>query len=278
MGTDERLSQLFDLATARVYDLEQPRRMHAPTFPAHWPGHIFTLHRRHEPGSEERRTSASGMIFTAEHSGTHIDALCHQAEDLRMYGGVEVTSDVQTSTGFTELGVDSIGPIVKRGVLLDVAAAKGGELPPRYGITDEDLRGASSRQEVDIAAGSVVLVRTGYGAYWDDPDRYLEAPGVVRSGSEWLVEREVHAVGIDNVVWDLPGDPDPDIGFTLPGHVILLVRAGIYIVENVSLEELAADNACEFLFVCLPLKFQGGTGSPVRPIAIVPGLSREGAA
>jgi kynurenine formamidase len=268
---DERLSQLFDLLiTARVYDLEQPRRMHAPTFPAHWPGHILTLHRRHEPGLEERRTSASGMIVTTEHAGTHIDALCHQAEDLRMYGGVEVTPEIQTSAGFTELGVDSVLPMVKRGVLLDVAAANGGELPPEYRITEDDLRRASRQQEVSIAPGSVVLVRTGNGAYWEDPERYLKAPGVDRSGSEWLAERSVFAVGIDNVVWDIPGEFDPTIQSTLPGHVILLVRAGIYIIENVYLEALAADGVSEFLFVCLPLKFQGGTGSPVRPIAVVP--------
>ncbi len=268
---DERLSQLFDLlVTAKVYDLEQPRRMHAPIFPAHWPGHILTLHRRHEPGLEERRTSASGMIVTTEHTGTHIDALCHQAEDLRMYGGVEVTPEIQTSAGFTELGVDSVLPIVKRGVLLDVATANGGELPPEHRITDHDLRRASRQQEVFVAPGSVVLVRTGYGAYWEDPDRYLKAPGVDRSGSDWLAERNVFAVGIDNVVWDIPGDFDPTIRSTLPGHVILLVRTGIYIIENVYLEALAADGIGDFLFVCLPLKIEGGTGSPVRPISVVP--------
>jgi kynurenine formamidase len=273
---DERLSQLFDLlVTAKVYDLEQPRRMHSPTFPTHWPGHILTLHRRHEPGLEEPRTSASGMIVTTEHAGTHIDALCHQAEDLRMYGGVEVTPEIQTSAGFTELGVDRILPIVKRGVLLDVAGANGGELPPEYRVTDDDLRRASRRQGVSIASDSVVLVRTGYGAFWEDPGYYLKAPGVDRSGSEWLAERSVFAVGIDNVVWDIPGDFDPAVRSTLPGHVILLVRAGIYIIENVYLESLAADGVNEFLFVCLPLKFQGGTGSPVRPISVVPSTPLE---
>ena len=273
---DERSSRLFDLlVTAKVYDLEQPRRMHSPTFPTHWPGHILTLHRRHEPGLEEPRTSASGMIVTTEHAGTHIDALCHQAEDLRMYGGVEVTPEIQTSAGFTELGVDRIPPIVKRGVLLDVAGANGGELPPEYRVTDDDLRRASRQQEVSVAPGSVVLVRTGYGAYWEDPGYYLKAPGVDRSGSEWLAQRNVFAVGIDNVVWDIPGDFDPTVRSTLPGHVILLVRAGIYIIENVYLESLAADGVHEFLFVCLPLKFQGGTGSPVRPISVVPSTLPE---
>jgi kynurenine formamidase len=215
------------------------------------------------------------MIVTTEHAGTHIDALCHQAEDLRMYGGVEVTPEIQTSAGFTELGVDRILPIVKRGVLLDVAGANGGELPPEYRVTDDDLRRASRQQGVPVAPESVVLVRTGYGAFWEDPEHYLKAPGVDRSGSEWLAERNVWAVGIDNVVWDIPGDFDPTVRSTLPGHVILLVRAGIYIIENVYLESLAADGVGEFLFVCLPLKFQGGTGSPVRPISVVPGTPQE---
>jgi kynurenine formamidase len=118
-------------------------------------------------------------------------------------------------------------------------------------------------------------VRTGYGAFWEDPGYYLKAPGVDRSGSEWLAERSVFAVGIDNVVWDIPGDFDPAVRSTLPGHVILLVRAGIYIIENVYLESLAADGVNEFLFVCLPLKFQGGTGSPVRPISVVPSTPLE---
>jgi kynurenine formamidase len=61
---------------------------------------------------------------------------------------------------------------------------------------------------------------------------------------------------------------DPELG-TLPGHALLIVRAGIYIIESLNLEALAADGVREFVFVCLPLKFRGGTGSPVRPLALV---------
>jgi kynurenine formamidase len=64
------------------------------------------------------------------------------------------------------------------------------------------------------------------------------------------------------------GEPDPELG-TLPGHTILIVQAGIHIIESLFLEELAADGVREFGFVCLPLKVRGGTGSPVRPIALV---------
>ena len=84
---------LAALAAGRVYDLEYVRRVGDPIFPAHWPGYVYGLHRRHEPGLE-RRTSASALVTMAEHSGTHIDALCHQAEDLQLHGGIAVTAQV----------------------------------------------------------------------------------------------------------------------------------------------------------------------------------------
>ena len=90
------------------------------------------------------------------------------------------------------------------------------------------------------------------------------------SAASWLAEKHVKAVGADNVAWDEVGVVDPDLHITLPGHLILLVRHGIYIIENLFLEELARDQRYEFEFVCLPLKMRGATGSPVRPIAIVP--------
>jgi kynurenine formamidase len=112
-------------------------------------------------------------------------------------------------------------------------------------------------------------VRTGYGALWSEPEQYLRAAGVSAAGSRWLVEKKVAAVGADNMAWDAMGPADPDMGVTLPGHVLLLVRAGIPIIENLNLEELAAEGVHEFAFVCLPLKMRGATGSPVRPIALV---------
>src|SRR3954447_11439616 len=114
---------ISELLGARVYDLEQPRYAGLPIHPNHGPGVSLTLHRRHERGAAEARTGASALLVMAEHTGTHIDALCHQAYDGRLYGGVEVTPRVQTPTGFTELAIDTVAPIVRRGVLLDVAGA-----------------------------------------------------------------------------------------------------------------------------------------------------------
>lgn len=252
---------------SEIIDLEHPRRMHDPTFAAHWPGLVYSLYRRHEPGLE-RRTSASGMIVTPEHAGTHMDALCHQAEEMQLFGGITVTPEIQTPAGFTQLGIETVAPIFCRGVLLDVAAEK--TMKPRSLISADDLMAAQRRYSVCINPGDVVLVRTGYGALWADGERYLEAPGMDGTASEWLASQNPSAVGSDNVAWDLPSFIDPTTGTTLPGHVILLVRHGIHIIENLNLEELARTDGQEFIFVTIPLKFQGGTGSPVRPLAIIP--------
>lgn len=200
-----------------------------------------------------------------EHSGTHIDALAHQAENLTLHGGIHVDEGVQTSAGFRQLGVETMGPVVARGVLLDVAGEE--RLAPDYGIGPADLERAAAT--VEIRAGDVVLVRTGYGALWSRPEEYLRAAGVSADGSRWLIEKKVRAVGADNMAFDLmSAERDPELNATLPGHILLLVRAGIPIIENLNLEELAAAKVYEFLFVCLPLKMRGATGSPVRPIAI----------
>ena len=101
------------LLNARVYDLEQPRYAGIPIHPAHEPGVSLTLHRRHERDAAESRTGASALLVMAEHTGTHIDALCHQAYDGVMHGGVAATPSVQTPTGFTQLGIDTVEPIVR---------------------------------------------------------------------------------------------------------------------------------------------------------------------
>jgi kynurenine formamidase len=252
------------LQAARVYDLEQPRYAGAPVFPAHEPGVLLHLHRRHEPGLGEARTSASALLVMAEHSGTHIDALCHQAEHGRLHGGIEVDARVQTPYGFTALGAETIPPLIARGVLLDVAGEA--PLPPGHVVAARELEAAA--REVELCKGDVVLVRLGSGAWWEDRPAYEAAGGLAADASAWLADHEPLAVGADNLAWDVPGLDAPGLG-TLPGHILLLVRAGIYILESLFLEELAADGVREFAFVSLPLKLRGGTGSPVRPVALV---------
>ncbi len=261
------------LKSAQVYDLEQPRFFGMPIHPAHRPGYFYALHRRHRDlyhsGQHGPRTSASGVLTLMEHSGTHIDALCHQACGLEMFGAISV-DDTETSTGFTRLGVETVPPLLGRGVLLDVAGWKGlSRLPPKYAIAADELSDCAASQKVEIRAGDVLLVRTGYATLWDNEAAYLDAAGVAKSGTLWAAERGVVAVGADNMAWDVPDERDPETGSTLFAHLYLLPQKGIYIMENLNLEALARDRRHAFAFIGIPLKFTGATGSPFRPLALV---------
>ncbi|MEI6374805.1 MAG: cyclase family protein [Actinomycetes bacterium] len=256
------------LSSATLFDLEHDRYTGAAIYPGHWPGFVYTLHRHHETVEGQHRTSASGTIMMAEHSGTHIDALCHQALDMELFGGIRVTPSVQTPRGFTQLGVETIAPIMRRGVLLDVARARGVDfLEAGYLVTAEDLQAAVDAHGVVIEEGDCILVRTGWGQNFEDADAYLDAAGISAEGAQWLADRKPFLCGADNVAFDYPDNVDIELGL-LPSHTILIVRNGIYIVENLNLEELAQSAHKEFLFLCMPLKLRGVTGSPVRPVAI----------
>ena len=157
-----------------------------------------------------------------------------------------------------------MAPIVTRGVLLDVAL---GALPAGYAVTAAELERAAAG--VELRPGDVVLVRLGSGALWADR---AGLPGGGRDDRRRLAlaggappargRRRQPRVGP-------PGRAATRSSGSLPGHTILIVQEGIHIIESLFLEELAADGVREFGFVCLPLKLRGGTGSPVRPIALV---------
>ncbi len=273
MESDSGTVEWVDGTAMRVFDLEMPRFYGMPIHEGHQPGYFYSLHRRHSdgytPGQQERRTSASGVIVCMEHSGTHIDAICHQGDAQVLYGGVDANT-VSTSRGFTYGGVEEIDPIIAPGVLLDLPRHRGiDEIPPGEAISAAELQACAAAQGVEITKGDVVLVRTGNGRHWDNPQRFLASAGMAGDASRWLAGIGVRAVGADNMAWDVLGVKDPIDGM-LPGHIILLARHGIYIIENVALEEFAAAGHHRFVFVCIPLKFVGATGSPVRPLALVP--------
>jgi kynurenine formamidase len=240
----------------------------APIHPVHVPpGYQYLLHRSHMRPSPERRSGAAGVLITSDHAGTHIDALCHQAESSMLHGD-RPAGEVETPLGFDELGAETIAPIVARGVLIDLVRESGARIEAGRWITLREVQAAASTQGVQPRRGDVVLIRTGAGALWDEPDEYLRGSGMAREVSEWLASADVRAVGADNVAWDWPAEKDSESGVTLPGHVTLLIHNGIHIVENLFLEELGEAGLIEFLFVCLPLKLRGATASPVRPIAL----------
>ncbi|MEM4303256.1 MAG: cyclase family protein [Candidatus Caldarchaeum sp.] len=258
----------------KIYDLEHVRYPGMPAYQPVQPGLLYFLYRHHEnyykPESEGPRTSSSGIIIMSDQSGTHIDARCHQASDLTLYGGIKIVPEVETPWGFTRLGADEIPPLVARGVLVDVAGHEVDPLPEDGEISLSQFMKALSNEGITIGKGDVVLVRTGYGKFWNEQGKYLKAPGISKDVSLWLADREILAVGADNLAWDNPHIIDSETRSKLPGHLHLLAKKGIYIIENLYLEELSRDKVYEYLFVALPLKFKGSTGSPMRPIAIVP--------
>lgn len=261
------------LERAKVYDLEQPRYAGMPSFPVLTPSYLYTLHRRHadtrNPSQHGPGSGASGAITSADHAGTHIDALCHQADEMKLFGDVAVTPTVETPYGFTHHAAESIAPIVTQGFLLDVAHAERVDaLPENYVITAEDLEGAMKAQGRLIMPGGVILIRTGYGQFWNDAAKYPRAAGLSPDANRWILAKRPRAVGADNLSWDAPTVRDETTGTTLFGHLELLARNGIHIFENLNLEGLAADHVDHFLFIATPLKLKGATGAPVRPIAI----------
>jgi len=196
-----------------------------------------------------------------EQTDPHTDALSHQAAHGCLHGNIPA-SMVESPSGFSQHGAETIPPMVKRAVFANLAP-----LAPEYQFTADDLEKALGNTKLN--PGDILLVRTGFDQLWHNEAAYLKAAGAHKSATLWAADHQVFAVGADNMAWDVPGVIDEETGVTLFGHFYLLPQKGIYIIENLKLEELAATGIKECLFICLPLKLNGATGSPVRPIALI---------
>ena len=257
----------------RVYELGHPLEPTIPVSPNH-PGFRMSLLRRHGDMVREDGGSASNeMIVMGGHTGTHLDALSHVSQDGKLHGGVDAMA-AQTGGRFKELGLETVEPIFCQGVLLDVAAHRGvNALPAGEAIRAEELEAVARAEGVELPPGGAVLVRSGWARHWDDPPTYLGhasgVPGPDQGAAAWIAAARPRVTGHDSMAYEhLPAGAGHAL---LPAHRVLLVEQGVHILENVDLERLAADRVYEFLFVCLPLRIVGATGSPVRPIAV--GLS-----
>ncbi|WCN78670.1 cyclase family protein [Micromonospora sp. LH3U1] len=261
-------------AGVRAYDLGRRLTIGMPQSPNH-PPFWHALPRRHGDAVRPDGGSAANDIITmGTHVGTHVDAFSHVSQDGRLFDGSDAT-DAGRGGRYADLGAHTIAPMVRRGVLLDIPAALG--LPdgcvPGYEITPQDLSAAVERQATPVRPGDVVLVRSGWGRLFDHEDRtrYLGhttgVPGVAAAGATWLADQGIHAAGADTIAFECLR---PGAGHSvLPAHRVLLVERGVYIIETMALEELAADGVHEFLFVLSPLAIFGATGSPVRPLAVI---------
>ncbi|HEX5533288.1 MAG TPA: cyclase family protein [Actinomycetales bacterium] len=254
-----------------VVDLGRQLRVGMPQSPNH-PAFWHTLPRRHgDMIRTDGGSAANDMITTGTHVGTHIDALAHVSHDGKMFGGVDAEAAGRGGK-YDQLGVHTIAPMLCRGVLLDIPATRGvSRCMGGEEITVDDLEAALKTQDVEVRPGDVVLIRSGWGQLFDEGEPYLGrtsgVPGVGEVGAQWLADHGVRAVGADTIAFERLA---PGGGHTLlPAHRVLLVESGIYIVEALDLEELAARQWYQFTFVLVPLNIYGATGSPVRPVAVV---------
>jgi kynurenine formamidase len=250
----------------RVYDLglELNERMpHNPEFTRF--AHMFT-HTPEGTGTASPFQFSADTIIGALHVGTHMDALIHvQAED-RIFGGA-LARDVRTDRGWKQHGMETVPPIIGRGVVLDIAALHGvPRLEDRYEVTVADVEACLERSGQDIRRGDIVVVRTGKIQDWRDPAAFQAAePGVGPAAAIWL-----HEAGMAVLATDTTGtEPLPFADPARTTHRAMLVERGVHLLENLYLEEVSADGAAEGLFIALPLKITGATGSWIRPVLVV---------
>jgi kynurenine formamidase len=261
------MSAIIDLLTkAKIYDLAQPYFTGMPHHPSH-PPFLFSLVKAHgEYLGPIGNSSASDAIALGSHVGTHIDALCHFSCGGKLHAGVDAAQAQSYQGGLNHYSIDTVAPILRRGVLLDVAGLAGVPvLPKDYEVTPSDLERAAEQQQVEIQRGDVVLLRTGWAQYFSDAKKFISevnGPGPGLAGAQWLSARGIFAAGSDTVAFEKVPDAN------MPVHVHLLVEKGIHIIECLNLEDLVAARVYEFAFVALPLKIRGATGAPVRPVAL----------
>ena len=218
--------------------------------------------------SNRRGSNEEIVISEIGQVGTQFDGFAHQTHEDLWYNCHKVSENTSRG-GFGKFGMEKVGTLMTRGVLIDVAGLKGVEtLPDTYEITVKDLQDALARQGITLRPGDAVLINTGWNKLWGkDNARYVKTcPGLGIAAAEWLIKQDPMLLGSDN--WPVEVSPNPDPQLSLPVHQVALVVNGVHLLENLKLDELAAKKVYEFAFVMQPLKAAGFSGSTVAPVAI----------
>lgn len=267
------LAALRTPRTGRVYPLAQPiRTTGTPRSDTGTAVHLLAQDAGdyatgHVAPIGDGQSVATDYLFLRIHGTvTHIDALGHVWSGQSLYNGHPAST--MGSRGLLRCGIDKLPGIVTRGVLLDVAGWQGGRhLDRSHEITAQELAACAASEGVEVRPGDAVLLRTGFNAvYAEDPERYVwEFAGIGLEGARWLADRDVVLVGSDTLGVEVRRR---EAAWELPVHLHLLHRHGIYLVELLDLDRLAADGVHEFLFMGAPLPLAGGTGAPISPLAI----------
>ena len=262
--------------TGKVYNLGLPvARYGTPVFPYRGAPQRLTLTSQTDAEMNAQYGAAPGVganedvLVIAAHNGTHMDALCHVYADELFYNG-KSAHGFTSHNGAPYCGIEKTGGFAGRAVVLDIAGLQGVDwLEPGYNITADDLEEARVAAGVEIGAGDIVLVRTGWLDLFADVTSRMEEPpflqpGLGASTVDYLATRDVAVVGCDNAAVEvIPFDGD-----FLSLHIELLVKRGLTLLEHLVLTPLTTDGVTECLLVVAPLLVTGGTGSPINPIAI----------
>ena len=268
----------------RMISLAAVRYPGMPLFPGHPPFQVLNYRtprgirvtgaRPWGPVNEAGLGYMAEYVMATSHSGAHMDALAHMTvdDDMHWYGGGNADEHL-TDFGPTYLDASTMPPFFTRGVLLDAAGFRGVPcLPKGSPIDAAELEAICAAEGVEVRAGDVVVIRTGYMGLWPDAEAMAahKTPGPDISAARWLLERGVVATGTDTETYEVQPAPDPGpTGNPQPVHTLLLIQNAIYLMESLDLESLASERLYEFLFVALPLKIRGATGSMVDPVAVV---------
>ena len=272
------------VVTGESYSLSATRFPGMPLFPGHPPFQVLSYRTPQglrvagenlwEPTPNDAQLGCmTEVVSGTTHSGAHVDALAHMTigHDDRWLGGNAATH--LGDFGPTSGDASELPPFFTRGVLLDAAAFHGVEcLAAGTALDAGTLSAIADDEGIALKPWDVVLVRTGYMGLWPDGERMArhKTPGPDASAARWFVDCGVIAVGSDTETFEVQPTPDPgQPSNPQPVHTKLLIEAGVYIFESLDLEHLAASKTYEFLFVALPLKIRGATGSMVDPLAIV---------
>lgn len=214
------------------------------------------------------------MFFSGQHGAPTIDALGHISDKGKLFGGLDAAAN-ESPAGLLALGIEVYPKekFINRAVLLDVARFKNVEaLEAGQEITAEDLQATAKAEGVEIQAGDSVLIRTGYGKYFEaDRAKYAGfRPGPGEGAARWLASKKIFLTGDDQMSYEVV----PQKGTVFPCHRILIADSGIYLVENLNLEELskalAEAKVYEFALIINPPRLRGATGAPVNAFAIIP--------
>lgn len=275
---ESRLAALQQVQTGHLFDLGHVIENGAPRMAPNQTPYVMTLgpradnviRRRREMGATNDAGTSLERIEMTTHVGTHIDALGHATVGDYMFNGRRV-SETLDDFGLSDLGIEHAPPLITRGLCLDVSGLdSGSQLDAGRVVSRDDLERVCERQQVSPAQGDVICIHTGWGGlFMQDNDRYVRGePGIDEEAARWLTARDVVAIGADNMAVEvIPHPQHPTV--VLPVHQHTLVESGVYLIENLKLDELAANRQYHFCFMLLATKFKGATGCPVRPIAMV---------